>query len=779
MGMIQRIVLVFCALTLAQCSYSSNQHHGFAVIENGESSVNIVTDINADEQIQNAALILQSYIEESTGVRLNIVTGEQSENYIYLGLAESDTSDRVNLSGDGFILSTSDNKIEILGGSAWGVEYGVYSFLERFVGVKWLMPTKDWTVVPKLSVLKIPIGDTIEDPKFISRRLAPLNENGDLDQDVWGRRNRLRNNIEFNHNLFRIFSASELGRNNRNVFPLLNNERYIPTDKNDQKWQPNFSDPKTTDVAVKYINSYFAKNPQKKSFSLGINDSKRFDESSESSKRNYLGEEDRSNEYYKWVNEVVRKSNEKFPDKYYGLLAYNNTFDPPSFQIEDNIIPFITYERFKWVDSQLEKEGKEITKNWTKVSPNVGWYDYNYGFNYYLPKVWFHHLKDYLLWGNENGIRYYVAEFYPNWGEGPKGWLTAKLLWNPDQDVDALLKEWYDAAFGETAGAKVSEYYSIWENFWTTEIPLSAWWSKKGQYLPFNNFDYLQNVPDSYIANSDKLLKEALELVQNEDQRKRLNDIIKMWTFYKSAVLLYNNNENVILQDSGQDMELTTKSNVSTTDVFSSHQTFNNLLEEFKSDDLFLFTADYYTRSGSSHSSMKNIGLKTILNNNLSFEKSSNSLILNSSFENDKTPWGTWISKNTTGSFNLSKNNANEGDYSMYAFNIQTGSLYQDFDYTNGDFLVSINYFIPKQSESAGVKVGLRIYDRDKKLIKNLSESSEMDIPTEYGKWKKATLSFKVEPESPRKASFIRLIINLENIDEIYFDDITTTKVNY
>ena len=32
-----------------------------------------------------------------------------------------------------------------------------------------------------------------------------------------------------------------------------------------------------------------------------------------------------------------------------------------------------------------------------------------------------------------------------------KMWLYAKLLWNPDQDVDALIAKWCDAAYGKGA----------------------------------------------------------------------------------------------------------------------------------------------------------------------------------------------------------------------------------------------------------------------------------------------------------------------------------------
>src|SRR5690606_20505319 len=141
----------------------------------------------------------------------------------------------------------------------------------------------------------------------------------------------------------------------------------------------------------------------------------------------FLGLEDVSDDYFQWANEVVDNVNKVYPTKKYGALAYNNTAEPPTFQLRDNLIPFLTQERLKWIVSKEREEGHELTRRWNTVSTELGWYDYIYGYNYVLPRVWFHHMQEYLSWGMQSGVKHYVSEFYPNWGEGPKGWVTAKL----------------------------------------------------------------------------------------------------------------------------------------------------------------------------------------------------------------------------------------------------------------------------------------------------------------------------------------------------------------
>lgn len=41
-----------------------------------------------------------------------------------------------------------------------------------------------------------------------------------------------------------------------------------------------------------------------------------------------------------------------------------------------------------------------------------------------------------------------------------------RLLWNPDQDADALLDEWYERMVGPAAAPDLKAYYDHWEHFW-------------------------------------------------------------------------------------------------------------------------------------------------------------------------------------------------------------------------------------------------------------------------------------------------------------------------
>src|SRR5690606_9291201 len=115
-------------------------------------------------------------------------------------------------------------------------------------------------------------------------------------------------------------------------------------------------------------NRYFDENPDQTSYSLGMNDSHQFDESSASKARrngktNFLGQEDISQDYFQWANEIAAKVLLRHPQKLFGTMAYHNLAEPPAgMAINRAIVPFITYERMRWTDPALRALGQDLTK---------------------------------------------------------------------------------------------------------------------------------------------------------------------------------------------------------------------------------------------------------------------------------------------------------------------------------------------------------------------------------------------------------------------------------
>jgi hypothetical protein len=576
------------------------------IVDDNQPKATIVIPDNPTNQIQSAALIFSRYINKATGAQLPIVNESSalaSKNSINIWIGQSNyvTSRGITsniIKSDGFSITFPDNlNIIIAGPTDWGTEFGVYEFLEHFIGIKWLIPSENGEYVPKLSAVKITPQEIIQEPAFFSRALSGLK--GDA-QSTWARRNRIHGQIKFHHNLLNLFPPEKYGSIHPEFFPVLkrlhlfNGQRYLPSDNKDHNWQPCFSAEGIAEEAIKNICDYFANNPDEQSYSLGINDSHAFCQcdlckAKVGTKKNYLNRPDYSELYYGWANKVVEGVLKKYPDKWFGCLAFNEVAEPPvTIRLNPRIVPFITYDRMRWVDQDIEKQGKDLTERWAKQCPRIGWYDYIYGTPYLVPRVYFHKMADYYRFGFQHGVQAMYAEAYPNWGEGPKLYVALKLQWNPNLDVDILLRDWYISAVGAKAANDLAAYYGIWEDFWTNRVKDSKWFTPKGTYLKYTEAGYLDLVTYNDIEKSRALLESVLSKVDTPDQKKRANLIMSSFEYYEASVSAYLGLVKKIYQP-GKDKEYYEKMNQKRLDLINNFESDPVLVHPIRYDKKGIF----------------------------------------------------------------------------------------------------------------------------------------------------------------------------------------------
>src|SRR5699024_5948543 len=116
-----------------------------------------------------------------------------------------------------------------------------------------------------------------------------------------------------------------------------------------------------------------------------------------------------------------------------------------------------------------------------------------------------------------------------------------KLLWNPDQDVDELLDEWYERAVGKEAAPFLKEYYDLWENFWTERIKDTHWFNdwKEDTYLRFKDASYLNEVTQNDIEESRDLIESVVDNAETSLQKKRANILMRSFEYYEASALSY------------------------------------------------------------------------------------------------------------------------------------------------------------------------------------------------------------------------------------------------
>ncbi|MBP1995525.1 DUF4838 domain-containing protein [Paenibacillus eucommiae] len=521
------------------------------IIENKIAAAVVIVADESDAKTKEAAELLASYVFKATGAVLPVLSVSEAQSSIhteeitriFIGAAVHEIADEwdsllAGMDVDGFIIQVQDKVVAIKGPSPWGTEFGVYEFLERYVGVRWLMPGEFGEAIPQLNELILPLEVVKQEPVFLSRSFSGSDE-------VWDQRNRLRHRFQLGHNLWQLFSPKKYASTHPQFFPKGVNLD-IETD-----WQPCFTAPGLAQEAVKSINAYFDEHPDQWCYSICTNDNGGFDEARPDHplnphRKNSVGEHHMSEIFFKWAVEVANGVKQKHPDKYLSVYAYSDLYDPPeTITLPSNIIVYITDDRMSWEDKPIGQIGHDLTMRWHEVAPSLGFYEYAYGSPYTVPRVYLHRAAENYRYAQQNGVLGHYAELYANWGEGPKPWVLARLQWNPQQSVDALIDDWCEAAVGKLAGGILAQYYKHWEHFWLKTSLQSSWYKHyieaphRYNYMPFYNASYLYDVTEEDIAHSRHLLESVLEKSETEVQRQRAQLLIQAFTFYEASALSY------------------------------------------------------------------------------------------------------------------------------------------------------------------------------------------------------------------------------------------------
>lgn len=523
-----------------------------SIVANGQAQSLIIVEPSADNQTRAAANKLAAYIKKSTNAALPVLTTtelNQSGNLydnkvrIYVGTKAPQTetaimSELQELDDHGFVIWPYEQSISIIGPTAWGTEYGVDEFLERYVGVLWLLPGPDGEDVPLTTDLAVPAEQVKDEPAAISRHFFGMAIQGE-----WSRDNRMQQSINFHHNMNVLFDPAVFA-DHPEYYP----DGVLPTHPYD--WQPCFTN-ETADAAIATIIEYFNQNPTARSYSLGINDKQdNFCESNPDhpnypGKLNSMGVLNMSDIYYPWVNQVAEGVLAVHPDKYFGLLAYLNVYDPPTVPLNPRVIPFITDDRMTWVLPEHESTGKGQTALWEEKATNIGFYEYLYGSPYNVPRMYMQQMAENYKYAEDHKVIAHVAELYPNFGEGPKPWVSAKLQWNPNLDVNELTDEWVERAVGAEAAPYLKQYYEYWETFWTTRIFQSDWYNawlnatNKRNYLNLFDHSYLEIVTKEDLIESRRLLELVVANAGAGKQKTRAELLLRTFEYYEASALSY------------------------------------------------------------------------------------------------------------------------------------------------------------------------------------------------------------------------------------------------
>jgi hypothetical protein len=441
------LVIMCGALSMMGCTTMPRSQ----LITEGKSVGSIVLAAS-DSLTQHAAAELQHYLAAATGATLPIVSGGESAAgpVILLGWGEEAAGIAPDLGPDAFVWHSADESRLIIGGPERGTLYGVYAFLEEHLGVRRYTP--EVTHIPKRSVFDLPRLNETRRPAFPDRWVHMPGAEDQAWCDWHGVHSRAHREDAFGmfvHTFETLVPPDIYFEDHPEYFSEVKGQR-LPNQ------QLCLTNEDVFDLVVKSLRERMAERPEARFWSVSQNDCYGACECAECQA---LVDEHggQAGPLLAFVNRVAAE----FPDKVISTLAYSYTRHAPRgvkpapnvniclCSIEcDRAEPLFPDER----NADFVRDIQE----WSALTSNLMIWDYVVQFtNYVSPFPNFHVLQPNIQFFRDHGVQLMFQQ-----GSGGsksnlselKQYVIAKLLWDPDRDVDVLIGDFMAGYYGEAAG---------------------------------------------------------------------------------------------------------------------------------------------------------------------------------------------------------------------------------------------------------------------------------------------------------------------------------------
>jgi hypothetical protein len=478
---------------LACAFYSTTIAQQFVVVKKGKPKSTIVIPAKPTVIEIQAAMVLQDYVKRISGATLPIASDDSRKiegGEILIGNVNRPGVPGLslqNLGKDGLHISNTGKELIITGGAERGVLYGVYTFLEQYLGCRKYSAAV--TVVPKQKSIILSTIDVTQTPAFSYREeLYPANAR-DPEYMAW---HKLDSHYglpdtgnkwgSWVHTFNTLLSTKEYGESHPEYFSFYDGQRHP---ENNMRGRPEaqlcLSNPDVLEIVCKNLQASIEQNPTAIYWSVSQNDNVNYCRCDGCAKLDstYAAYEPGSIMYGTHVNEYysplgmgslltfINKVAERFPDKIISTLAYQYTRVPPKDLVpRENVnIMLCSIESIRNVT--LEEGDPAFCKDlvgWTKLTNNIIIWDYVVQFrNLISPFPNIHTLQPNLKFLRDNGVSAIFEQGSPETGgefHELKAYLIAKLMWNPDADVNKIVDDFLSGYYGDAA-PMIREYMSL------------------------------------------------------------------------------------------------------------------------------------------------------------------------------------------------------------------------------------------------------------------------------------------------------------------------------
>lgn len=512
------------------------------LIDNKKTNYHIVHSVNSTECERYACSQLQKYLYESLDYPIPIFSDKCSSRgpEILIGSARGNNIKNLinNYSEEAYIIKEENDNIIITGNSPRGILYGVYRFLEEFIGFRCF--SIDCETYRKQDILSINKGyQLIFDFSFEYREVYFTKAfNGDfasknmLNSNLANLSNIHGNKVKwfnFHHSFSDLINPNEYFDSHPEYFSLIDGKR------RKEHTELCLSNKDVFNLCLNKLRTWIIENPDCKIFSVAQDEwmghfikmacecenCKKIDEENNS----------QSGSIITFVNKLANEIKKEFPDKLIHTFAYQYSRKTPTKVIPlENVIVRLCNIECSW--SRSIEESAKINKtsesakfyqdliNWSKITNRLYIWDYAVNFrNYLLPFPNLHTMekniklyrkmkvKGILMQGNfSHGGGGYLDEL--------KSYVVSRLLRDDERKLDELIQEFCDNYYGIESSKLIIDYINIWEE---QVKDYDLWLYDDADSEMFN---------DEIINKSFELLNTALLLTNNHIYKERIEKLL-------------------------------------------------------------------------------------------------------------------------------------------------------------------------------------------------------------------------------------------------------------
>lgn len=497
------------AVALSAFLSVSGAHAQMTFVKEGKAVSRIIV-ADKDTINRKAADLLQDFVQRISGARLPIVENAQAKKGdIVIGQGNTE-----GLTEDGFRLATQEGILRISSGGDKGAIYGVVTLLDDYLGVEYY--TAHTYTLEKKPTIEIPELDRAENPSFRYRQTQSYAIQEDPIYKMWFRLeepNEVFANNLWVHTFDKILPSAEFGESHPEYYSYINGERRPGAAS---QWC--LTNPEVFEIVAHRVDSIFRANPDKKMISISQNDGNFTNCTCPACKA--LDEQEGGTPSGSLIH-FLNKLAARFPDKEFSTLAYLFTMHPPK-QVKP--LPNVNImlcdidcrREVPLTDNASGQDFMRAMEGWSKISDNIFVWDYGINFDCYLsPFPNFPILQKNMQLFKDHHVTMHFSQI-----AGSKcgtftemrAYIVSKLMWNTQQDVDSLMKQFMQGYYG-AAAPYLYQYEKLLEgallgsgqDLWIFDSPVSH---KKGMLNAhcLKRYNELFDQAEKAVADSPELL---------------------------------------------------------------------------------------------------------------------------------------------------------------------------------------------------------------------------------------------------------------------------------